>query len=57
VEVITFDTTGGPINTAQSLGISCDSSGCSVPEIQGTEKYISRAADGKDTDRMTLVPR
>ena len=57
VNIFTFDTSGGPTNTALSNGISCDSSRCSVLNIQGTEKYISTSADGKDTDRMTLVPK
>jgi hypothetical protein len=25
--------------------------------ISATEKYIARSSDGKDTDRMTLLPK
>jgi hypothetical protein len=60
VSIFTFDTTGDPSNTisgAVSGGISCDSSGCTISDIQGTVKYVSRSADGKDTDRITFVPK
>jgi hypothetical protein len=30
---------------------------CAVLDIVETEKYISRSADGKDTDRMTFLPK
>ena len=55
VTVSVFDTTGGATNTARTGGISCNTLGCTVTNLQATEKYISRSADGKDTDRMTFV--
>jgi hypothetical protein len=60
VSIFTFDTTGEPSNTISGSvggGISCDSSGCTVASIQGTVKYVSRSADGKDTDRITILPK
>jgi len=36
--------------------ISCDAAGCSVGAVNVAEKYKSVSADGKDTDRMTLLP-
>jgi hypothetical protein len=52
------DLTGGtPLNQANSSGIVCDSVGCRVTNIQRKERYISRSADGSDTDRITLVPK
>jgi len=37
--------------------ISCDAAGCVVTSIIVTEKYKSVSADGKDTDRVTLLPQ
>jgi hypothetical protein len=47
--------TNEAINSPNSSNITCDNTGCTVVAIQGTEKYISRALDGKDTDRMSLI--
>jgi hypothetical protein len=60
VTISTFDTTGEPSNTISGAvggGFSCDSSGCTISSVEGTVKYISRSADGKDTDRITIVPK
>ncbi len=51
------DATGDASNTANREGILCGGSGCVAVNLQATAKYISRSADGKDTDRMTLLPR
>jgi hypothetical protein len=37
--------------------ISCNAAGCTVAALNVTEKYKSVSADGKDTDRMTLLPQ
>jgi hypothetical protein len=57
VDVTVTDTTGTPTVTENSGGISCTGSMCVVETISATEKYIARSADGKDTDRMTLLPQ
>jgi hypothetical protein len=60
VDIFTFDSTGDPSNTISGSiggGISCDPAGCTVSEIQGTVKYVSRSADGTDTDRITIIPK
>ncbi len=57
VNVLVTDTTGIPTVTANSGGITCTGSTCVVMTISATEKYIARSSDGKDTDRMTLLPR
>jgi len=50
--------TGATDNTNIGKGvISCDAAGCSVDALEVTEKYKSVSPDGKDTDRMTLLPR
>ena len=55
VSIVVMDSTGLPTNTSQG-SLTCDSLGCSGV-VHVTEKYISRSSDGKDTDRMTLLPR
>jgi hypothetical protein len=58
VNAAVTDLTGGtPLNQATSSGITCDSVGCTVVNIQRKEKYTSRSADGTDTDRFNLVPK
>jgi hypothetical protein len=57
VEVVVTDMTGVPTVTANSEGISCSGSTCSVAEISAKQKYIARSSDGKDTDRITLLPQ
>jgi hypothetical protein len=49
-----MDATGQATNIPRSGGIRCDDTGCWVTSIQGAERYTSRSADGKDSDRMTL---
>ena len=56
VTIAVSDATGTPTNTAGTPGISCTASGCRVPEISETQEYVSRSADGTDTDRITLLP-
>jgi hypothetical protein len=57
VVVIEGDPPGGtPTNTPNSPGIFCDSRGCNAPNVTAKVKYISRSSDGKDTDRMTILP-
>ncbi len=49
---------GSTNNTNIGKGvIACDAAGCSVAAIEVTEKYKSVSADGKDTDRVTLLPQ
>jgi len=54
VNVVVSDSTGTPTNSAGG-SLSCDSAGCSGT-VNVTEKYKSVSSDGKDTDRMTLLP-
>jgi hypothetical protein len=56
VDVAVTDTTGSPALTPNSSGISCAGDTCVVMTINATEKYIARSSDGKDTDRVTLLP-
>ena len=55
VTIMVSDRTGIPTNTAGG-SLSCDSAGCSGV-VDDTEKYKSVSSDGKDTDRMTLLPK
>jgi hypothetical protein len=61
VNMIVTDVTNPPTNraqnTANSAGIECFNFGCQIFNIQETQKYISRSSDGKDTDRMTILPK
>jgi hypothetical protein len=57
VLITVSDTTGVPSVTANSAGISCSGATCSVAGITETEKYIARSSDGKDKDRITLLPQ
>ena len=54
VTAVVTDSTGTPTNTAGG-SLTCDSAGCSGV-VNVTEKYKSVSSDGKDTDRMTLLP-
>jgi hypothetical protein len=54
VNITVTDDTGTPTNTAGG-SLSCNSAGCSGT-VNVTEKYKSVSSDGKDTDRMTLLP-
>jgi len=55
VNAVVTDATGTPVNTAGG-SLSCNSAGCSGV-VNVTEKYKSVSSDGKDTDRMTLLPQ
>jgi hypothetical protein len=55
VNAVVTDSTGTPTNTAGG-SLTCDSAGCSGV-VNVTEKYKSVSSDGKDTDRMTLLPK
>ena len=54
VNIVVTDMTGTPTNTTDG-SLTCDSAGCSGV-VNVTEKYKSVSSDGKDTDRMTLLP-
>ncbi len=54
VNIAVTDETGTPTNTADG-SLSCNAAGCSGL-VSVTEKYKSVSSDGKDTDRMTLLP-
>ena len=56
VTIAVSDATGTPTNTSSTAGISCSASGCKVAEITEMQEYVSRSADGNDTDRITLLP-
>ena len=57
VNIAVTDSTGTPTNTNDGKGvISCDASGCFVGAVNVTEKYKSVSFDGKDTDRISLLP-
>ncbi len=55
VYVVVTDATGTPSVSAGG-GLSCNSSGCSGVVVE-SEKFTAISADGKDTDRMTLLPK
>jgi hypothetical protein len=57
VDIRVTDTTGDPSLTAGSSGIHCSGDTCVAMTISETEKYVARSSDGKDTDRMTLLPQ
>ncbi len=55
---VTIAITGSTNNTNIGKGsISCDAAGCFASMVNVTEKYKSVSFDGKDTDRITLLPR
>jgi hypothetical protein len=54
VNIVVTDMTGTPTNSAVG-SLTCDSAGCSGV-INVMEKYNSVSSDGKDTDRMTILP-
>jgi hypothetical protein len=54
VDVTVTDTTGTPTNSSDG-SLSCNASGCSGV-VKAVEKYKSVSQDGRDTDRMTLIP-
>jgi hypothetical protein len=55
VNIAVTDMTGTPTNSADG-SLTCNSAGCSGV-VSVTEKYKSVSSDGKDTDRMTLLPK
>ena len=55
VTVVVADTTGTPTVTAGG-SLSCNSAGC-TGVVNVTEKFKVVSSDGKDTDRMTLLPK
>ncbi|MBW2691233.1 MAG: hypothetical protein JRE57_01185 [Deltaproteobacteria bacterium] len=55
VSVVVTDLTGTPAVSAGG-SLSCNSAGC-TGVVNVTEKFIVNSADGKDTDRMTLLPQ
>ncbi len=55
VTIVVTDSSGNsPVITADG-SLSCDSMGC-TGVVNVTEKYKAVSTDGKDTDRMTLLP-
>ena len=55
---VSIAVTGSADNANIGKGdISCNAAGCSDESVDVTEKYKSVSADGKDTDRMTILPR
>jgi hypothetical protein len=58
VTVAVADSTGTATSTNIGKGdISCVGAICTVGAVNVTEKYKSVSTDGKDTDRMTLLPK
>ena len=55
VEIVVTDSTGTPRNSPKTGGVSCTSSGCTIANIQSTQRYTSSSADGKDKDGMQIV--
>jgi len=55
VTVVVTDSSGTPENSSDG-SLSCNASGCSGV-VNAVEKYKSVSQDGKDTDRMTLLPK
>jgi hypothetical protein len=57
VNITSTDSTGVATNTVLGKGIiTCSGNSCSVSALNVTEKFKSVSTDGKDTDRMTLLP-
>ena len=56
VTAAVIDTTGTPTNTVLQGPMACDPSGCTVSALTERAKYGSVSSDGKDTDRITLIP-
>jgi hypothetical protein len=55
---VTITTPGSTNNTNNGRGdIVCGATGCVDDSVDVTEKYKSVSDNGKDTDRMTLLPR
>jgi hypothetical protein len=54
VTIVVTDSSGAPANTSDG-GLSCTAAGCRGV-VDRVEKYKSVSQDGKDTDRMTLLP-
>jgi hypothetical protein len=52
VNIVVTDDTGTPTVNALSAGISCTSSGCTIPNMQSKQRYRAIAEDGKDKDLM-----
>jgi len=56
VSIVVTDSSGNmPVITADG-SLSCNSMGC-TGVVNVTEKYTAVSTDGKDTDRMTLLPK
>jgi hypothetical protein len=55
VNVVVADVTGTPTVSAGG-SLSCNSAGC-TGVVNVTEKFKVVSFDGKDTDRMTLLPK
>ena len=53
---VTAMVSGGTATTLTS-GITCTGTTCLVVSLTATEKYIAVSSDGKDTDRLTLLPQ
>jgi hypothetical protein len=58
VTITSTDSSGGATNSNIGKGnIACVGNVCSVGAVDVTEKYKSVSADGRDTDRMSLLPQ
>ena len=57
VSVVVTDDTGIPIVTAESIGIACTPTGCTITNLQSTQRYRARSADTRDQDIMTIIPQ
>lgn len=55
VTAVVSDASGTPTNTAGG-SLACSSDGCSGVVVR-VEKYESTSEDGRDTDRITFIPR
>jgi hypothetical protein len=54
VSIVITDETGMPNVRAESSGISCEGSECSITNIQSKQRYRARSSDRKDTDNMQI---
>jgi len=51
------DPSGQAINVADSANITCNPVGCIATNLRTRARYTSTARDGRDRDRMKLIPQ
>ena len=56
VSISITDDTGTPFVTTSTTGISCVPTGCTINNIQETQRYRALSQDTKDKDNMFIIP-